>query len=419
MRLLCTGDIHLGRNPTRIPADRAPDQRLFTTRAIWERIVNLAIDERVDALLISGDLVDHDNRFFEALGPVEDGVKRLVDADIPIFAVAGNHDYDVLPALADRYGEKFRLVGRNQRWERVALTDETGRPRLFIDGWSFAAPYVRNPPLADYRPEPADGVPVIGLLHTDLDQTVSAYAPSRLDDLRAAPVSAWLIGHVHAPAHHQATGARSVLYPGSPQPLDPGEPGAHGVWFLDIEGSGRAEFSFRPLASVRYQRLRVDITGALDVSEAGQRVFDRVNSDANDLLRAAFGASPELILYRVELTGRTPLGASRTTEFETFRQQSTDLWAIETILDSTRPAIDLDRFAGESSPAGAAARLLQALERAEAPPTLAKAHAVIETVVTGPHYRSLEEEAPPTREIVADVTWELLEALVASRSGEA
>jgi len=419
VRLLCTGDIHLGRNPTRIPADRAPDQRLFTTRAIWERIVTLAIEERVDALLISGDLVDHDNRFFEALGPVEASVERLTAAGIPVFAVAGNHDYDVLPALADRYGEKFRLVGRHQRWERVALTDETGRPRLFIDGWSFAAPYVRNPPLADYRPEPADGVPVIGLLHTDLDQAASAYAPSRLNDLRAAPVNAWLIGHVHAPAHHQAVGAPAVLYPGSPQPLDPGESDAHGVWFLDIDAAGRAEFSFRPLASVRYQRLQIDIAGAQDVNEAGQRVFDQINVDANDLLRTAFGATPELILYRIELTGRTPLGASRTAEFETFRQQSTDLWAIETVLDSTRPAIDLDRFAGESSPAGVAARLLQALERGESPPTLAKAHAALDTVQTAAPYRSFEDDAPAARAIVADVTWELLEALVTSRSGEA
>ena len=38
-----------------------------------ERIVDVAIQQRADIVAISGDLIDRENRFFEAFGPVERG----------------------------------------------------------------------------------------------------------------------------------------------------------------------------------------------------------------------------------------------------------------------------------------------------------------------------------------------------------
>ena len=35
---------------------------------MWEAIVDRAIEEKVDLVALSGDVVNHDNRFFEATG---------------------------------------------------------------------------------------------------------------------------------------------------------------------------------------------------------------------------------------------------------------------------------------------------------------------------------------------------------------
>ena len=85
---------------------------------MWEMIVDRAITETVDAVALSGDIVDQDNRFFEATGPLERGILLLASKGIHTFAVSGNHDYDVLHRLADSIGsEHFHLLGRGGQWE--------------------------------------------------------------------------------------------------------------------------------------------------------------------------------------------------------------------------------------------------------------------------------------------------------------
>ena len=99
-KLLLTGDLHLGRGPSGLPS--GVDVTRYSATVIWGDIVDLAISEGVSAVLLSGDIVDRDNRFAEAYGPLERGVRKLTDAGIHTVAIAGNHDFDVLPALADR-----------------------------------------------------------------------------------------------------------------------------------------------------------------------------------------------------------------------------------------------------------------------------------------------------------------------------
>lgn len=118
--LLCTGDLHLGRHPSRIPGELGGKQ--FSRKAAWRSTVEEAIDRDVDGVLITGDVVDRENRFFEAYGPFEEGLGRLDEADIPVVAVSGNHDFDVLPQLMDGLDfEQVKFVGEDGNWERTAI----------------------------------------------------------------------------------------------------------------------------------------------------------------------------------------------------------------------------------------------------------------------------------------------------------
>jgi hypothetical protein len=96
-RLLCTGDLHVGRFPSYVP----PDDRSLSVEAKWSRTVDRVIQEAVDAVVLTGDVADEDNKLFEAFGPLKDGVECLAAAGVRTFAVAGNHDYDALHRLAD------------------------------------------------------------------------------------------------------------------------------------------------------------------------------------------------------------------------------------------------------------------------------------------------------------------------------
>jgi DNA end-binding protein Ku len=61
--LLCTGDLHLGRFPTRVP----PDVRELSVEHVWKQIVSEAIHRRVDALVLTGDVADRQNAFFQGV----------------------------------------------------------------------------------------------------------------------------------------------------------------------------------------------------------------------------------------------------------------------------------------------------------------------------------------------------------------
>lgn len=230
MKLLLSGDLHLGRSSTRLP----PEARdLARTLNAWHRLVEAAIREGVSAVLLSGDIVDHSNRFWESIGPLKEGILKLHAAGIRTLAVSGNHDADVLPGLARLLPSgAFTLLGADGTWQRETLCVE-GVPVLHVDGWSFPGSHVHTDPTLSYPDYPdSDGLPVLAMVHGDPGVADSTYAPLNLSHLQSLPVSAWLLGHIHRPS--LTSGTPWILMPGSPQPLDPGEPGPHHAWITEL-----------------------------------------------------------------------------------------------------------------------------------------------------------------------------------------
>jgi predicted phosphodiesterase len=205
IRILCSGDLHLGRRSSRL-SDGA-DARAHSATAAWNALVELALTERVQLVALSGDLVDRENRYFEAFGPLERGVARLAAAGIHVIAVAGNHDFDVLPRLVPSLGKTFHLLGAGGTWTGLSVPGPGGAAALRVVGWSFPTEHVAASPMAGFPALPKDDVPVLGLVHGDLDAPATRYAPLSAAEMRAKSVSFWLLGHIHTPRLHQQSGA--------------------------------------------------------------------------------------------------------------------------------------------------------------------------------------------------------------------
>ncbi len=417
MKLLLGGDIHIGRASTRATgstdsdsarADAAPDR--LRASAAWERMVDLAIAEGVSAVLLAGDVVDEDNRYWEAIGPLEAGMARLAEAGIAALAVAGNHDHDVLARLADQLPpQRFVLLGRGGRWERHTLVRD-GR-RLHIDGWSFPRRQVASDPLADYDLPDDPAAPILGMVHGDLDASTSPYAPLNLARLRSTPPRGWLIGHVHAPRlidddPAKAIGRPWVLCPGSPQALDPGETGAHGAWLWELDGRDAARPRLRAISTVRYERCDVDLTGADDPSAVETAILQAVR-DAGEDISAKDPGELAAIRLRLVLTGRSaiskqvPAIAEGLTDDLALRFGEARL-GVERVENRTLPAIDLSEHAASASAPGALARLLVWLDGAGEPPPGAedlvmRAREAMEQVAARPGLAGLRRSAETGR----------------------
>lgn len=339
-------------------------------RHVWERIVEAAIERDVDLVVLTGDVIDRDNRFYEAIGPLERGVVRLADRGIDTVCVAGNHDFDALTWVADSLEDQpFHLLGRGGQWEKHVV-ERGGAPAIHLMGWSFPERHIADSPVVDL-PEPERGdVMAIGLLHADLDQLDSPYAPVTTAELEAAWPSVWLLGHIHRPRQISKTDRDLILYPGSPQALDPGETGAHGPWIVELEPGGHLKTRQISMATVRYEMLQIDLEGVEDDGEFASRTTTALRDNLRQL--AENFDSLRHVVYRLRLTGRTPLHRAlmkgTITEnladnLDVTSQQVAS--SIDRVLVETAPRIDLEELSSGGDPPAVLARLIRRLRQGE------------------------------------------------------
>lgn len=367
-KLLCVGDMHLGRRPSRIPTDLELDPAGLTPAAAWRRVVALAISERVDAVILAGDVVESDNRYFEAYTVLERGVRELSDAGIQVVAVAGNHDVEVLPRLADEIAA-FHLLGRGGRWETHEIVRD-GRTVLRIVGWSFPQRVVERSPLELFDPPRDRDAPLIGVLHCDLDATVSRYAPVARRELERFALDTWLLGHVHKPS--LTTGDRPIGYLGSLQGLDPSETGVRGPWMLRVGGTAKHSLEHLSLAPLRWEELEVSVDDVGSTNDAESRVV-RAIAELNERIRRE-ARQPAAVGCRVRLVGRTRLGVdlrglcAPDALVELRPSFDGTLYFVDRVMNSARPALDLESIARQSDPPGLLAQRILELER-DGPPS--------------------------------------------------
>ena len=362
IRILWTGDIHLGRRPTRLP--ETVDPYNLRPTSIWQSFVSVAIERKVDAVVLTGDIVDESNKFYEAFSVLHSGVRSLTAQGIPVIAVSGNHDFDVLPRLSDQIPD-FHLLGRGGQWQDYIL-EQDGVSSVRFQGWSFPTRHVSYNPLAQYVP-PSDELPTVGVLHCDCNVPRSIYGPVNLADLKARNPAAWLLGHVHKPTLLSES-YPLILYPGSLQGLDPGEPGAHGAWLVTL-GTGRDPTAESlPLAGLRWEEIEVSLSQQDDETSLERAVIDALRERHEKICDEA--GQTRTVGCRLRLIGRTGLHRRLPSLIPAIQSdlkpEFDDVaYFIEKIENMSRPDISLEDIARTRDPAGLLAHRLLILERRE------------------------------------------------------
>jgi hypothetical protein len=430
VRLLFVGDIHLGRRPTRLPDDWSLlglSAAELTPAAAWRDCVDHALATRPDAVVLAGDVVDALDDRFEAFSLLRTGVDRLLQAGIATFAVAGNHDVEVLPRLAAQI-PGFRLIGAGGEWECVSVASRDG-DALRLLGWSFPSPVVEESPLASLRFQPQPGVATLGVLHCDLDAGRGPYAPVRRSELARVPVDAWLLGHLHRP--DALTGSRPIGYLGSLVGLDPGEPGSHGPWWVEVEGPQRVRARPLPLARLRWERAECVVA-----AQAPERAADAFFEELRDALRAIHERLTAVAPTAARVVGcrlRVSGPGRHCAEVQAL-MASPERWPqerfddvhyfIEKLEEHAIPDLDLDALARGEDPPGLLARRLVALRdrSSEADALVAAFAPELEGALSGTRWQRLSTPLPDPeglREILLTAGTRRLEALLLQAAGQA
>ena len=296
-RFVHTADIHLD-SPLRSLSLRDPriaDLIGNATRQTFEKIVALCLEEKVDALMIAGDLYDGDLRSMKTAAFFSTQMRRLTEAGIRVFIVRGNHDAESKITKQLLLPEGVHVFAG--RGEAVSI-DEA---QVVVHGVSFAKPRAPQSLLPKYK-APVPGRVNIGLLHTSLSgaEGHDTYAPCSLRELKEHGYRYWGLGHVHKRAVHIDDEDCTVVMPGIPQGRDINESGPRSVTLVSVEATGELAVEERVVSIAQFERIAVDVSELQSMN--GYR----------SLIREALEQARELcasdyLVARVELVGSSSL----------------------------------------------------------------------------------------------------------------
>lgn len=135
MKILHTSDLHIGKYIGTY--DLKED-----TEYVLNQVVDTAIRERVEVVLISGDVFDRPNPSEEAIKIYVSFLKALLDKNIKVIAISGNHDSGIrLSAYKDILGKGYFVEGEfNSPMRKVSLSDEYGQVNFYM--LPFFTPFI-------------------------------------------------------------------------------------------------------------------------------------------------------------------------------------------------------------------------------------------------------------------------------------
>jgi DNA repair exonuclease SbcCD nuclease subunit len=284
------------------------------TRRVFTGIVDLCLEERVDALLISGDLYDGDQTSMKTARFLREQIRRVDEAGIKVFKIRGNHD--ALSRITKELTFPESVVIFGARAGAIQLPRPPGEVPVVIHGVSFKDVYAPENLLPKFKP-PVAGAVNIGLLHTSLDGALGhdPYAPCSLAELQGAGFRYWALGHIHK--RMAVDGAATVVMPGMPQGRDINEAGAKSVTLVTVTDDGSILMEERRTSIAQFERVPVDLTGIEDWRDM-VGLLGRSLGQCRDLIPS------EHLVARVQFTGTTPLSWRLRRDIDLLRAEAAD-----------------------------------------------------------------------------------------------
>lgn len=239
-------------------------------RAILHQILELAKNEKIDAVLLAGDVYDKPYPPAEAVGMLDDFLTELARNSIQSFVISGNHDSAERIAfggrLMDQSGVHMARVF-DGTLETHTLRDEYGELQICL--LPFVKPatvrhFIENRPIESYTDAVRAALDtskvtnmrrvlvahqfVAGGARCDSEE-VSAGGLDAVDGAVFDGFDYVALGHLHGP---QSVGRETVRYCGTPLKYSLSEAGhKKSVTIVELREKGKVSIETRPLHPLR------------------------------------------------------------------------------------------------------------------------------------------------------------------------
>ena len=380
------------------------------TYEAFQNLVDLCINQNADFLVIAGDVYDGADRSVRAQLRFREGLSKLADKGIKSFVVHGNHDPLDGWQSSISWPEGVHIFGAIPEWKNF---EKNGEVVASVQGMSYPTREVTDNLATQFTPPESPCLFAIGLLHANVGANSAHpnYAPCSVEDLSESGIDYWALGHVHTRQTLKRS-APVIAYPGNTQGRHPNETGARGALVVNVDPSGASRSEFVALDVVRWERRDIDISHLETIDS-----LDSAIRQATDNLSVE--AEDRDVVCRLTLVGRGPLHEQLSADgavmdlLDAVRGTwsgggSPWVW-VERIVDSTRPAIDIESRAKQDDFLGATLKhaLLSSFESDE----IDRLTKVVSDVYTGRRHGLAKPSDEQVSAWVEEASWYLAELL--------
>ncbi|HEY7589385.1 MAG TPA: DNA repair exonuclease [Candidatus Limnocylindrales bacterium] len=288
LRLLHTADVHVGARHADL-GDQAASQRERQFSA-FKATIDLAIAEKVDIVLIAGDLFDSNTQPKRSVERVAAQLRRLAENRIRAVIIPGTHDvydrssvyraHDLTAMAAAEGAEDFVTVLTPERGEvAIPSCDAVVFARVFD---TKRAP---RSPLADLKVGgDRRATWKVGLLHaavaipgrTDGDEVVVTR-----EEIAATGLDYLALGHWHSTQRGTA-GAVTYAYSGAPEPVAVDQDRAGKVLLVTLDnalGQKAVAIEERQVGRTRFEKVEIDASGIASQPALVERLSAMADGD--------------------------------------------------------------------------------------------------------------------------------------------
>ena len=267
-----TADIHLG-DILHI-SSKSPKEFYNASYTAFKNICDYAIKNKVDFIIIAGDLFHNKGRSISVDKFFYEQCNRI--APIKIFIIGGNHD--PLEEEIEIFNKPSNLFLFNGDMAESKEFYSHDKLICRIIGQSYRRKAENKKIFKNYENEAKnDGVYNIAVLHTQMDSAKSNYVPCSISELKEIKgIDYWALGHIHK-ASILNEDKPFIGYPGIPQGYDFGEDNSGGFFYVQVDESNSTKVKFIHCSPIIWKRVYVNI-------DEDEKNPPRIIEDIEDLI---------------------------------------------------------------------------------------------------------------------------------------
>lgn len=243
------------------------------------RIVNVAIKEKVDLVLIAGDTFDSPRPNPSSQLFFASEVERLTKAKIQVVMIFGNHDHMQETDLLVPDSPYFKLLGNGEKIETINRQTDSGF-KYSVTGFSYLNNHITIDKLAAFPPKNTNYN--FGIMHAQEKSGKSnqnVYAPFNLTELKELNYDYFALGHIHL---RQILSEKPLIaYPGNIQGRHINEKGAKGCYFGEIdERTKETKISFLQTSPIIWQQVDIKLNTPISPTDLQKQILTATKAKA-------------------------------------------------------------------------------------------------------------------------------------------